>query len=83
MNDKPKTFANGLIFKRSEKAPDFVIGNLSVAEESFIPFLQENSKKGWLNLVIKKSQKGAYYIEVDTFDPKLGAKNKNTNESPF
>lgn len=83
MADKPKTFANGLIFKRHEKAPDYVIGNLSVARDSFIDFLDEHEKNGWVNLVIKKSQKGAYYIEVDTFDPKLGAKNKNTNESPF
>lgn len=83
MNDKPKTFANGLIFKRHEKAPDYVIGNLSVARESFMNFLNLNQVNGWLNLVIKKSQKGTYYIEVDTFDPKLGAKNKNTNESPF
>lgn len=78
-----KTFANGLIFKRNDKAPEYVIGNLSVAVESFGTFCEENGKNGWVNPVIKKSQKGAYYIEVDTFDPKLGAKNKNTNESPF
>lgn len=83
MNDKPKTFANGLIFKRHEKAPDYVIGNLSVARESFMNFLNLNQVNGWLNLVIKKSQKGTYYIEVDTFDPKLGAKNKNTGDNPF
>ena len=83
MNDKPKTFANGLIFKRHEKAPDYVIGNLSVAVDSFTDFLEENSKNGWVNLVIKKSQKGTNYIEVDTFDPKLGAKNKNTGDNPF
>lgn len=83
MADKPKTFANGLIFKRHEKAPEYVIGNLSVAVESFGTFCEENEKNGWVNLVIKRNREGKYYIEVDTFDPKLGAKNKNTNESPF
>lgn len=65
MSDKPKVFANGLIFKRKDNAPEFVIGNLSVAVDSFKDFIEENANNGWVNLVIKKSQKGTYYIEID------------------
>ena len=69
-------FANGLIFKRSEKAPDYVIGSLSIKKSEFIPFL--NSEQGdWVNLSIKLSKAGKYYIELDTWKPK---KNDGANE---
>ena len=63
-------FANGLIFKRSDNAPEFVIGGLSIKKSEFIPFL--NSEQGdWVNLSIKLSKAGKYYIELDTWKPKV------------
>ena len=70
-------FANGLIFKRSDNAPEFVIGGLSIKKSEFIPFL--NSEQGdWVNLSIKLSKAGKYYIELDTWKPK-----KEPKEKPF
>lgn len=68
MEKKEKVFANGMIFKRNDNAPDWVIGKLSVKEEDFVKFLRENSKSGWLNLNINKGQSGKIYIELDTWE---------------
>lgn len=67
MNDK--TFASGIIYKEpSPKAPDFVVGGLSVKKSEFIPFL--NSQDGdWVNLSIKLSKAGKPYIELDLWKP--------------
>jgi hypothetical protein len=57
-------FANGITFKKpSEKAPDFVIGNLSVKKSEFIKFLNEQPGE-WVNLNIKTSKAGNPYIDV-------------------
>lgn len=63
-----KIFAKGFIFKRSEKAPDFVIGSLSLKVEEAIEFMQANKKGEWLNLDVKKSKDGKYYIELNTYE---------------
>lgn len=68
--ENEKKFADGFIFKRNEKAPDFVIGNLSIKTAEAIQFLQQNDKKGWVNLSIKTSKAGKHYIELDTYEPK-------------
>lgn len=65
-----KIFADGFLFKRNEKAPEYVIGNVSVKLDEAIPFLQANAKNGWTNLSIMLSKTGKYYIELDTFQPK-------------
>ena len=65
-----RTFAEGFIFKRGEKAPEFVVGSLSVKVDEAIEFLKKNSKNGWVNLGIKTGRSGKYYIELDTFEPK-------------
>ena len=40
-----KIFANGFLFKRSDKAPSFVVGNISVKIDEAIPFLEQYAKK--------------------------------------
>ena len=67
-----KIYAKGLFAKRNEKAPEFVICNLSVKTDDFIQFLKENTnEKGYVNLqVLKSKDKGTLYAEVDTFEPK-------------
>jgi hypothetical protein len=76
-----KTFANGIIFKEpSDKAPDFVVGGLSVKKSEFIPFL--NSQSGdWVNLQIKLSKAGKPYVELDTWKPNKEEPNKETIEA--
>ena len=67
-----RTFADGFIFKRREKAPEWVIGNLSVKVDEAITFLKNNEKKGWVNLSIKTGRSGNPYVELDTYEPKAG-----------
>ena len=67
-----KNYAKGLFVKRNEKAPDFVVCNLSIKTDDFIQFLHENTnEKGYVNLqVLKSKDKGTLYAIVDTFTPK-------------
>ena len=80
-----KVFANGFSFKRRESAPEFVIGNLSVKVDDAIKFLQEKQKNGWANLDILKSQKGTFYVELNTWTPdsKSEAKEEVKSDLPF
>jgi len=65
-----KVFADGFMFKRQDSAPDFVVGSISVKVDDAIVFLKEKQKKGWVNMNVKKSQKGTFYIELDTWEPR-------------
>ena len=89
-----KIFADGFIFKRNEKAPEFVIGRMSIKVEDAVTFLKQHQDKGWVNLGVKQARSGNYYIELDTFKPKgddsavdkYEAKSKNEeedNDLPF
>lgn len=65
-----KVFANGFSFSRNEKAPDFVIGRMSIKVEDAIAFLQEQkNEKGWVNLNVKRARSGNHYVELDTYQP--------------
>lgn len=68
MEKKDKVFADGMIFKRNDNAPQWAIGKLSFKVEDAISFLNANSKKGWVNLNINQGQSGKYYIELDTWE---------------
>lgn len=97
MEKQEKVFADGFIFKRSDNAPDWVVGKLSVKVEDAIAFLKSNAKNGWVNLNINSAKSGKYYMEVDTwekskaeftgFTPKemaIGnAKQVNNSDLPF
>lgn len=68
MNDE-KIFADGVIVKRHERAPDFVKCNLSIKMKDLIEFAKQHHKDGWLNLQVKESKAGKLYCELDTFVP--------------
>jgi hypothetical protein len=84
-----KVFADGFIFKRGEKAPDFVVGNLSIKTEDATAFLRKHDKNGWVNLQIKTSKEGKHYMELDTFEPKqqgqpqAPTQKEEVNDLPF
>lgn len=81
-----KKLAQGFYFKKSENAPDFVIGKLSLKNDEAVSFIKENTnEKGWLNLDIKKTKAGGYYLSLDDWEPKkVDAVNINTKDSlPF
>lgn len=68
MANNEKIFANGFLFKRSDKAPSFVVGNISVKIDEAIPFLEQHAKNGWVNLKVNQAQSGKYYFELDTWE---------------
>jgi hypothetical protein len=80
-----KVFASGFIFKRNEKAPDFVVGSISMKVDDAITFMRDHEKNGWVNLTVKQARSGNYYIELDTFEPKKGGASsyrKERDEEP-
>lgn len=62
MNESEKVFADGFLFKSNESAPDFIVGNLSMDAKKAIEFINAHEKNGWVNLKIKKSMSGKYYL---------------------
>ena len=72
-----KKYAKGLFVKRNEKAPEFVVCNLSCKSDDFMQFLRENTNdKGYVNMqVLKSRDKGTMYAVLDTFEP-------NANTTP-
>lgn len=66
-----KVFADGFSFKRRDNAPDFVVGQMNVKVDDAIAFLKNNNKKGWCNMNINKARSGNYYVELDTWEPKV------------
>jgi hypothetical protein len=64
-----KIFADGFVFKRNEKAPEFVVGRLSIKIEDAVAFMKANQNNGWVNLDIKQARSGNFYVELDTFKP--------------
>ena len=66
-----KIFASGFSFSRNEKAPDWVVGRMSIKVDDAIAFLQEHkNEKGWVNVNVKKARKtGNHYVELDTYQP--------------
>jgi hypothetical protein len=69
MAQDEKIFADGFSFKRSEKAPDFVVGRLSLKTDEAVAFIRQHEKGGWVNLNIKTARSGNHYIELDTYEP--------------
>lgn len=64
-----KIFADGMIVKRHENAPDFVIASVSFKCADFENFMKQHHKEGWLNVQIKRSKSGKLYADLDTFTP--------------
>ena len=62
----------GMWFNRpSEKAPDFIIADISISVDSFIEWLkeQEKTEKGYVRITGKRSKAGKYYAELNTWKP--------------
>lgn len=76
MAQESKIFADGFSFKRNEKAPEFVIGRLSLKVDDAIAFMREHEKSGWINLNIKTARSGNHYVELDTYEPTKDSKSQ-------
>ena len=75
MAQDEKIFADGFSFKRNEKAPDFVVGRLSMKVDEAVAFIRQHEKGGWVNLNIKTARSGNHYVELDTYEPTHGGSN--------
>lgn len=71
MSDE-KVFADGFIFKKREKSPDWVVGSLSVKVEEAVEFLKKHEEKGWVNLDINTSKSGKTYVQLNDWKPENG-----------
>ena len=82
MEKTEKVLADGFIFKRNEKAPEFVVGSMSIKVDEAMAFLAQNESKGWVNLNVKKSKGGKFYMELDTWKPKTEKVAEILSEKP-
>jgi hypothetical protein len=73
MNTQETIFADGLIVKKNENAPDFVLCNLSVKVDEFEKFMKQHQKNGWVNLSVLMGKSGKPYAKLDTYEPKQEA----------
>lgn len=71
MEKKETIFTDGLVFRMpSEKAPDFILLQMAVNSTKFFRWCQEHQdERGWVNITIKRSQKGTVYADLDTWKP--------------
>lgn len=82
MAQDDKIFADGFSFKRNEKAPDFVVGRLSLKADDAVAFIREHEKSGWVNLNIKTARSGNHYVELDTYEPTQGGGKPQAEAKP-
>lgn len=76
-----KNYCKGLYFNHPhEKAPNFVIGRLSIKRDDFRQWLnqQQFNEKGYLNLDILNGKDGKPYIAVNEYK-----KQQPTTNEPF
>ncbi|MCP3683757.1 MAG: hypothetical protein GY861_13820 [bacterium] len=65
-----KIFPKGLIVKRQENAPAFVIGSLSIKVDEFIEFLNQYKDNGWVNIDMAfAKESGKPYSALSTWKP--------------
>ena len=77
-----KIFADGFVFKRNEKAPDFVVGRISIKVDEAVAFIKQHQKNGWVNLGVKTARSGNYYIDLDTFEANNDSSKKEGSAAP-
>ena len=78
-----KTFTDGLIVKRAENAPDFVLCNISIKVEDFTKWMKDHQDKGWVNISLLMSKGGKPYGVKDTFKPKEESSTEPVMEDDF
>lgn len=79
-----KKFVDGLFVKLpNDKAPDFVLLDMSV-NNKFMAWAMDNmDEKGWVNIQIKRSKTGSIYGELNTWKPKVTGEAEAYNENKY
>lgn len=87
-----KVFVEGMYYnKPTEKAPHYIVANLSFSKDKFIAWLeqQEANEKGYVKVVVKTSKNDKVYSEVDNWKPEekkedsLDLPTDELTEAPF
>lgn len=74
--------AKGFIFRpKKESAPNFVVGSLSIKTSDAIETLKAHTKGEWVNMNVKISKGGNYYVEIDTWEPTSTQQNESSTYS--
>ena len=70
MEDKKEVeFVDGLFVKEPhERAPDFVKASISIKRAELGNWLRGKDDE-WINIVVKESQAGKWYCQVDNWKP--------------
>jgi len=75
-------FLNGISVKAPHiKAPDFVKGSISIKREELISALSEKNEE-WINLDIKVSKKGTWYMAINTWKPDTPSNTQANTQAP-
>ena len=69
--ESSKHFVSGLFCRMpNDKAPAFILLDMSFKPHEFFTWCQDRmDEKGWVNIQVKKSQKGTIYAELNTWKP--------------
>ena len=78
-----KVFPEGFIVKRNERAPEWVLANVSVKMKDFIEWAKKHHKDGWVNLELLMSKKGKPYAVLNTFEPKKRSDAGFKDDKPY
>ena len=66
-------YPKGIYFdKPHEKAPDFVIGKISIKKEAMLEWLNEAeaNEKGYINLDVLNGKEDKPYVKINDYKPK-------------
>jgi hypothetical protein len=78
-----KVFVNGMIVKKNEQSPEWVVCGLSFKVDDMKAFLDQHNNAGWVNVQVKKSQGGKIYAELDTWKPQGQAPQQQAPQQNF
>ena len=77
---KEKKFPKGLFAKKPhDKAPDFIITNISLKRQELIDWLNSQTDE-WINIDAKISKDGKHYVEVNDWKPEKKAEQTEGKE---
>ena len=70
-----KKFAKGIYFNRTQNAPNFVVGSLGINVDEAFAWIQQQQRSatGFVNIDIKQSKGGKFYLELNEYKSKQSA----------
>lgn len=84
-NNREMEFTEGLYAKDTGNAPEFIKAKLAIKVEEFGPWLKSKMKEedfdGWVNLEVRSSRNGKWFVCVDTWKPDSSKGAKKEQES--